>query len=311
MTPFINKGGSLCVGGRSKTANIPPNPKHQILFSKHHLIVKLLITDIHLNYVHCRREYTFCILRQNYCILASRDLIRKILSIFFFCKRQNAKPVHPEMANLSNIRLQSHVKPFSNTGVDYFWPIQAKTFRKTRRNQKTLKTYEVIFTCLNTRAIHIELSGDLSTDSFFQSLHTFHEEDISTLCNPIMERISSVQQRKLTMQSNLKHDKIKTYLRKHQIKWQLNSPLSAWMGGCWEGLIKTVKRCLYAILKTRITTVETLTTVLCEVEYTVNNFPLLPISDSINDYDVLTLISGMVCKQTKLAIDKNQNKCKT
>ena len=86
MTPFINKGGSLCVGGRSKTANIPPNPKHQILFSKHHLIVKLLITDIHLNYVHCRREYTFCILRQNYCIPASRDLIRKILSIFSFVK---------------------------------------------------------------------------------------------------------------------------------------------------------------------------------------------------------------------------------
>ena len=71
------------------------------------------------------------------------------------------------------------------------------------------------------------------------------------------------------------------------------------MGGCWEGLIKTIKRCLYAILKTRITTVETLTTIPCEVEYTVNNFPLLPIGDSINDYDVLTLIWGMVCNRQK------------
>ena len=53
---------------------------------------------------------------------------------------------NPQMANLSNIRLQSHNKPFSNTDVDYFRPIQAKTSRKTRRNQGTLKTYGVILT---------------------------------------------------------------------------------------------------------------------------------------------------------------------
>ena len=59
------------------------------------------------------------------------------------------------MVNLPNIHLQSHVKPFSNTSVDYFGPIQAKTSRKTRRNQGTLKTSGAIFTCLNTRAKHI------------------------------------------------------------------------------------------------------------------------------------------------------------
>ena len=111
---------------------------------------------------------------QNYWILASRSLIRKILSNSFFCKRQNAKPVQPQMTNLPNIHLQSHLKPFSNTAVDYFRPIQVKTSRKNRRNQGTLKTYAVIFTYLNTRAIHIELSGDLSTDSFILSLRRFH-----------------------------------------------------------------------------------------------------------------------------------------
>ena len=60
------------------------------------------------------------------------------------------------------------------------------------------------------------------------------------------------------------------------------------MGGCWESLIKTIKRCLYTILKNSKTTVETLTTALFEVEYIVNNHPLLLISDEINDYDVLT-----------------------
>ena len=155
MSPFINSAGLFCVGGRLKAANITPNSKHQILISKHQPIAKLLITDIYLNYAHCEREHTLCIHRQNYWIPASRGLIRKILSNCFFCKRQNAKPVQPQIANLLNIHLQSHVKPFSNTSVDYFGPIQAKTSRKTRRNQGTLKTSGAIFTCLNTRAIHI------------------------------------------------------------------------------------------------------------------------------------------------------------
>ena len=87
---------------------------------------------------------------------------------------------------------------------------------------------------------------------------------------------------------NLKHDKITTNLNKHQIKWQFNPPLNPWMGGCWEILIKTIKRYLYVILKNNMATVETITTVLCKVEYIVNNRQLLPISDDINDYDVLT-----------------------
>ena len=62
---------------------------------------------------------------------------------------------------------------------------------------------------------------------------------------------------------NLKHDKITTYLNKHQIKWQFNPPRDGRLLG---QSIKT-KRCLYAISKKSITTVETLTTVLCEVEY--------------------------------------------
>lgn len=61
------------------------------------------------------------------------------------------------------------------------------------------------------------------------------------------------------------------------------------MGCCWESLIKTIKRRSYVILKNSIIFVETLTTVLCEVGCIVNNCPLLPISDDINDYDLLTL----------------------
>ena len=247
--------------------NIAPNSKYQILISKHNRIAKILITDIHLNYSHCGWEYNLCILRQIYWISGSIGLIRKILSNCFFCKRQNAKPVQPEMANLLNICLQSHVKPFSNTGVDYFGPIQAKTSHKTRRNQGTIKTYGVIFTCLNTRAVHIELSGDLWTDSFILSLCRFlarrghvniMQSNNGPNCTGAVKEINDAIK-------NLKHDKITTYVSKHQIKWQFKlspspfsslqppsppSPtLSLWIGSWWESLIKTVKKMLICNIK--------------------------------------------------------------
>ena len=74
------------------------------------------------------------------------DPIKQRYKLEKYDRRQNAKTVKPHMANLPNICLQSHVKPFSNTDVDYFRPIQVKTSHKTRRSQGTLKTYGVIFT---------------------------------------------------------------------------------------------------------------------------------------------------------------------
>ena len=74
------------------------------------------------------------------------------------------------MANLIKEHLLIFDKPFASTGVDYFGPFPVKHSKTTRRNQALTKRYGVIYTCLITRAIHLELAGDLSTDSFILSL---------------------------------------------------------------------------------------------------------------------------------------------
>ena len=56
--------------------------------------------------------------------------------------------------------------PFNNTGVDCFGPYYVKKSKMTRTTKGVKKCYGVLFTCLTTRAIHIELAGDLSTDGF-------------------------------------------------------------------------------------------------------------------------------------------------
>ena len=82
-------------------------------------------------------------------------------------------PTPPLMSDLPAERVLVPTSPFIHTGIDYFGPLFVKFSRKTRSNQAISKRYGAIFTCLASRALHIELAGDLSTDSFILALRRF------------------------------------------------------------------------------------------------------------------------------------------
>ena len=48
-----------------------------------------------------------------------------------------------------------------------------KRAKGTRSNAALVKRYGIIFTCMTVRAIHLELTNDLSTDSFIMALRRF------------------------------------------------------------------------------------------------------------------------------------------
>ena len=57
--------------------------------------------------------------------------------------------------------------------IDYFGPMTVKLNKGTRTSPATRKRYGAIFSCLTTRASHIELVGGLSTDKFILALSRF------------------------------------------------------------------------------------------------------------------------------------------
>ena len=67
------------------------------------------------------------------------------------------------MADLPKERL-SQEPPFTYCGIDMFGPILVKEGRKE------MKRYGCLFTCLSSRAIHIESTNSLCTDAFIQAL---------------------------------------------------------------------------------------------------------------------------------------------
>ena len=85
------------------------------------------------------------------------------------------------------------------------------------------------------------------------------------------------------------HCAIQDQLSRYLITWKFNPPVSPWMGGSWESLIKSTKRALNVITKDRLFTHEVLYTFLCEVESILNNRPITAVSDDVNDNDFETI----------------------
>jgi hypothetical protein len=75
------------------------------------------------------------------------------------------------MADLPSDRMEAG-PPFSFVGVDTFrpWPV---TFRKTRGGHSNQNHWAILFTCLVSRAVHIELIEELSSASFINALQRF------------------------------------------------------------------------------------------------------------------------------------------
>ena len=77
------------------------------------------------------------------------------------------------MSSIPIDRIPVDEKLFSDIGVDYFGPIIIKLNKRRRSTQPTAKRYEVLFTCLTIRGVHLELATNMTTDAFILVLCRF------------------------------------------------------------------------------------------------------------------------------------------
>ncbi len=71
------------------------------------------------------------------------------------------------MADFPSARLRLYQPPFWSTGVDCFGPFTVKIGRRHE------KRWGIIFKCLTTRCIHLDLLHSMDSDSFLMALRRF------------------------------------------------------------------------------------------------------------------------------------------
>jgi hypothetical protein len=275
--------GLMLVGGRLAHAEFLPEEERMpsILPSKAKEVEKLVMF-IHVTWGHIGPEMTLFKLRKKYWLVGGRREVKRIISRCK-CYRLRAKPFAQKMAPLPDFKTRL-VSAFDVTGVDFFGPIQL-TFSK--KHPVELKIFGVIFSCMSTRACHLEVVFDATTSEFIYAVKRFMAE--KGYCRKFVSD-NAKQFMKANRQLQIMYKSLDYKLIEREnlhlpepIEWQFNAPLAPWWGGSFERQIGAIKKTLRATMANRKCHLSEFLTLLKQAEAVVNSRPLTVLSEDIND----------------------------
>ena len=292
LSPMLHKG-LIRVGGRLDRSSMVFDRRHPMLIPKGHALATLVISHFHSLSQHQGRHLTHAQIIQNgFHVESGKKLIKQFLSNCVVCKKLRSKLSTQKMSDLPTDRIE-RCPPFANCGLDVAGPWYVVQGRATRQNPGKKKIWIVLFTCLASRAISVELIDSLSTPSFKNALSRFLDK------NGACRRIRSDRGRNFVgaQPDEVKEDELpdveelKDAMGQKGVEWLFNPPYAHHFGGAWERKIGSLRRVLEGTLATtgkRTLTREELETFVWGAVAVVNSTPLWEISPSPDDPMPLT-----------------------
>lgn len=285
LNPFLDSSNIMRVGGRLTNSAAEYDVKHPIILPPSFL-AELVLTEIHKNIGHLGRESMMAKLRTKYWITRANSIAKKITNTCVICKKVQGRTGKQIMADLPKERITGSLPVFANTGTDYFGPFYTKHGRKEE------KIYGVIFTCMNSRAIHIELSHNLTTDSFLNALRRFiaRRGNVRYMVSDNGTNLTGGNTELKNSIDQWNEGAIDTWMKQRNIEWKFNTPNASHFGGFFEREIRSIRKVFNSVMMEQNVklTFEELHTLMCEVESTLNSRPLTEISDDCGDLEPLT-----------------------
>ena len=283
LRPCINADSFVRVEGRLENADLPLDIKHPLILPSKHPLTRLIILHEHSIAGHAGPAYTLMRTRQRFWIIYGVSSVKRYIAEYGKCAIRRATPIRQLMADLPVCRVSVTNKPFKFCGCDYLGPF---TYRQNRNH---CKAWGLLFTCLCTRAIHVEVVTSLDLNSFLLafarftnlrgSVDTMYSDNGSTFC-AAADKLPSL----------LSSPEINSSLRKRNINWIKIPPYSPSQGGSWESMVKLFKSSLSRVMEQarRKPTLIELQTFVSDAVRIVNDRPLTTLSDKPNDLAPIT-----------------------
>lgn len=169
-------------------------------------------------------------------------------------------------------------RAFLHVGVDYTAAMQIRSSRL--RKAPIEKGYIALFVCFATKAVHLELVSDQSSDAFLAALPRFIAR--RGLCTDMYSDngtnfvgASNQLERDLILARN---QELAAHVANKGINWHFIPVNSPHQGGLWERNIGCMKTHLKKVLGTTQLTFEEFGTVLCQIEACLNSRPISPLT---------------------------------
>lgn len=303
LTPFIDADKLMRVGGRlSNAPGLSFNEKYPILLPYEHPVTRLIFIYSHYINMHVGPSVLLSIVRRKFWPIKGKVLANQTVHNCITCSK--AKPIMFQrlMADLPKDRVSQVERPFLVTAVDFAGPFTA---HHRLRGSRVVKVYLAIFICFSTKAVHLELVEELTTEAFLNCLHRFTSRrgspvqiwsDNATNFVGANRKLHDFQSFYFKQQTQ---DQIRSWCRDTKfIKWNFIPARSPHFNGLVEAAVKSAKHHLTRVVGLCTFTFQELNTIFIIIEGILNSRPLIPLACNPNDDQPLTpahfLINGPI-----------------
>ncbi|XP_075151664.1 uncharacterized protein LOC142225706 [Haematobia irritans] len=300
LNPTLDENKLLRVNGRLSNSDLSYNERHPIILPEKSRFCKLFIEFTHNMLLHSEHQVMLRAIRQEFYIIRLKSAIRKCIRNCVNCTIYKNRIRNQIMSSLPSERCTFSL-PFTHTGIDFAGPFELKTSKL--RNAKLQKGYVAIFVCLSTRAVHLEVCSELTTEAFLSTFNRFVGR------RGFPKKVFSDNGTNFVGASRVLASEYKTFLKTAQISvsekynlhgfsWHFIPPHAPHMGGIWEAAVKSMKTHLRKVASNLKFTYEEFSTLLVRIESILNSRPLSPMSE--NPADIVPLTPGHLLRGAPL-----------
>ena len=244
--PYLEENGLMRVDCCISERDLPQENNNPVILPSKHPLTEKIVMAFHQRTGQFGVQFTLPLLRQHYAVIRARETVKKVIRKCLTCQKEVARPAQQLMGKLPTERLDFGTYPFTHTAVDYFGPLEVMNHRG-----RPVKRYGVLFTCLITRAVFLELAVSLSSRDFLEVFERFvgiygvpvsmHSDNGTNFVGAEKELLGELDRL---------HPNISTKLAERNLTWKFQPSSAPHFGGAHESLVKSVKRALYKTIET-------------------------------------------------------------
>ena len=310
LCPRIEAHGDINVmkvGGRLRTAHHLTSDFRSPIILPQHRVTELIIRQEDERCKHSiGTNHVLSNLADRFWLVKGKQMVKKYRTSCVGCQKIWRKPVEPVMGQLPNYRTEGPFLAFSNTAVDFAGPF----YVKRGRGRPQEKRYAALFTCLQSRACHLEMVSSLDAEGFKMALSRFCSRRgcPKMVLSDNGTNFVATERELRDAVATLEKSAFGLELAARGIEWKFNPPRAAHFGGVFERMVRAMKQVLQTTLYRADLTEEELNTALVQAEGLLNSRPLTVMSSDVNDARPLTpnhFLVGHVTVTTALEDDSD------
>ena len=193
---------------------------------------------------HSGTSHVLNCMRKSFWILRGRAAVRRVLHACFKCRLWSTGVGAQRMTNLPEARVTAGRPPFTATGLDLMGPLNAK------QGRNTVKRYVVIFTCMASHGVHLEIAQSLEASAFIQ---TFRRVTCRWTTPKFMfsDNSTNFKGAERELNNGIKawnRQQFQNVIAQDDIKWNFNVPACSHSGGVWERIIRSIRKLMRLIV---------------------------------------------------------------